>query len=158
MSQSAASDSLRELENQFDLQLFDRVGKRLQLNANGRDLLPQAEELLTRAQELEQALSTHEDSGTIKVGATLSVGNALGIPLIGQFRKRFPNSRVDLRVANTEHISHMVSGFELDVGLIEGEINNPALEITEWREDELVIFCHPEHPLVQRKTLNNEDM
>lgn len=159
MSQSAASDSLRELENQFDLQLFDRVGKRLQLNASGRELLPQAEELLTRAQELEQALSHHEDSGTIKVGATLSIGNSLGVPLIGMFRKRFPNNRVDLRIANTEHISHMVAGFELDVGLIEGEINNPALEITEWREDELVIFCSPQHPLAQRnKVLRNEDL
>ena len=158
MSQSAASDSLRELENQFDVQLFDRVGKRLQLNANGRELLPQAEELLTRATELEQTLTTHQDSGTIKVGATLSIGNSLGVPLIGMFKRRFPASRVDLKVANTEHISHMVAGFELDVGLIEGEINNPALEITEWLEDELVVFCHPGHPLAKQKELSNEDL
>ena len=48
MSQSAASDSLRELEHQFDVQLFDRIGKRLQLNDFGRLLLPRAEELLSR--------------------------------------------------------------------------------------------------------------
>jgi DNA-binding transcriptional LysR family regulator len=158
MSQSAASDSLRELENQFNVQLFDRVGKRLQLNANGRELLPQAEELLTRATELEQTLTNHQDSGTIKVGATLSIGNSLGVPLIGMFKQRFPASRVDLKVANTEHISHMVAGFELDVGLIEGEINNPALEITEWLEDELVVFCHPGHPFAKQKELSNEDL
>ena len=36
MSQSAASESLKSLESQFDIQLFDRVGKRLQLNDFGK--------------------------------------------------------------------------------------------------------------------------
>jgi len=158
MSQSAASDSLRELEHQFDMQLFDRVGKRLQLNASGKLLLPRAEELLTRAGDLERSLGDHEDIGTIKVGATLSIGNALCIPLIRQYRQRYPESRISLQVANTEHISQMVAGFELDVGLIEGEINNPALDITRWREDELVICCSPDHPLANKKSLSEKDL
>lgn len=158
MSQSAASDSLRDLEHQFDVQLFDRVGKRLQLNASGRLLLPRAEELLTRAQDLEHSLSAHKDMGTIKVGATLSIGNALCIPLIRMYRQRYPDSQISLQVANTEHISNMVAGFELDVGLIEGEINNPALEITQWRRDELVIFCSPQHPLAEKSLLSRKDL
>ena len=36
MSQSAASESLKSLESHFDIQLFDRVGKRLQLNDFGK--------------------------------------------------------------------------------------------------------------------------
>jgi DNA-binding transcriptional LysR family regulator len=158
MSQSAASDSLRELEHQFDVQLFDRVGKRLQLNASGLQLLPKAEELLTRATDLELSLNAHKDMGTIKVGATLSIGNALCIPLIHQYRQRYPDSHISLKVANTEHISNMVAGFELDVGLIEGEINNPVLEITEWRQDELVIFCGPRHPLASKRHLSRADL
>ena len=42
MSQSAASGSLRDLEQQYGVQLFDRVGKRLQLSELGRQLRPQA--------------------------------------------------------------------------------------------------------------------
>lgn len=158
MSQSAASDSLRELEHQFDVQLFDRIGKRLQLNDFGRSLLPRAEELLARAQELETSLSTHEESGTLKIGATFSVGNALCVPLIQQYRQRYPNSQVSVELANTGRISAMVAGFELDLGLIEGEINNPAIEITPWREDELVIFCSPEHPLAGKELLSRQDL
>src|SRR5690606_42019875 len=51
LSQSAASTSLTELERQFDCLLFDRMGKRLKLNALGHTLLPQAVALLSRAQE-----------------------------------------------------------------------------------------------------------
>ena len=57
MSQSAASSALKDLEQQFDIQLFDRIGKKLQLNELGRMLQPQAEELLERAEELESTLT-----------------------------------------------------------------------------------------------------
>ena len=45
LSQSAASASLKELENLLHTELFDRVGKRLALNDNGRQLLPQARQM-----------------------------------------------------------------------------------------------------------------
>jgi DNA-binding transcriptional LysR family regulator len=45
MSQSAASGSLKELEQQFEVQLFDRVGERLQLSELGRQLRPAADRL-----------------------------------------------------------------------------------------------------------------
>lgn len=158
MSQSAASDSLRELEHQFDVQLFDRIGKRIQLNDFGRMLQPRAEELLSRAKELEQTLSAQEGMGALKVGATQSIGNFLCIPLIDQYRQRFPDSRISLEVGNTEQISHKVAHFELDVGLIEGEINNPALDILRWRDDRLVLFCSKDHPLADKARLSRSDL
>jgi len=158
MSQSAASDSLRDLEHQFNILLFDRVGKRLQLNDSGRLLLPQAEALLSQAQELEDTLRQHRGIGALKVGATLSIGNTLCIPLIQQYRQQYPDSQVSLVVGNTERISQMVAGFEIDIGLIEGEINNPVLEITRWREDELLIFCNPSHPLAKQDVLSKRDL
>lgn len=158
LSQSAASDALRELEHQFDVQLFDRVGKRLQLNDFGRFLQPRAEELLSRAQAVEQALTAHEGMGTLKVGATVSIGNVLAIPLITQYRQHYPTSRITLEVANTEQISQKVANFELDIGLIEGEINNPTLEITRWRDDRLVLFCSRSHLLARKAELDTQDL
>ena len=158
MSQSAASDALRELEHQFDIRLFDRVGKRLQLNDFGRLLQPKAEELLSRAKEMEHTLSAHEGIGAIKVGATLSIGNFLCIPLLDQYRRRYPDSRISLEVGNTAQISSMVANFELDVGLIEGEINNSSLEITRWRNDNLVIFCSRDHPMAVQHLLTDADL
>ncbi|MEY4640504.1 MAG: hypothetical protein RLZZ227_498 [Pseudomonadota bacterium] len=158
LSQSAASDALRELEHQFDVQFFDRVGKRLQLNDFGKFLRPRAEELLSRAQALEQALSAHQGMGALSVGATLSIGNVLAIQLISQYRQRFPTSRVTLEVANTEQISQKVANFELDIGLIEGEINNPALEIIRWRDDKLVLCASPSHVLATQAELDDQDL
>ena len=49
MSQSAASSALKELEHRFGVRLFDRIGKRLQLNDQGIALRSKAEALISRA-------------------------------------------------------------------------------------------------------------
>jgi DNA-binding transcriptional LysR family regulator len=45
-----------------------------------------------------------------------------------------------------------------NIALIEGEINNPALEITRWRDDSLVIFCSKNHPFAGKKWLTRSDL
>ena len=63
MSQSAASTSLAELEHRFGLRLFDRIGKRLQLNDQGNTLRSKAAALLAGAEELENSLIGASDIG-----------------------------------------------------------------------------------------------
>lgn len=147
MSQSAASGALKELEDQFGVRLFDRVGKRLRLNGLGRRLRPQAESLLGQARSLEQAIQDVEVAGQLQVGATLTIGNYLAVGMIADFRRRFPGADISLTVANTETIAAQVADFELDMGLIEGELNHPDLHAIHWRQDELVAFAAPDHPL-----------
>ncbi len=158
MSQSAASSALKELEQQFDIQLFDRVGKRLQLNELGRLMRPRAAALLARAQELELDFMRHAEAGPIKVGATLSIGNYLAVTIMARYMEAYPEAKVELAVANTETIGHRVANFELDVGLIEGEFQHPELDIIPWRNDELVVFCAPAHPLAARERLSDAEL
>ncbi len=158
MSQSAASSALKDLENQFDVQLFDRIGRRLQLNEQGQILLPRAQALLEQANDLEQLLDSHSDAGHLSVGATLSIGNYLAVGLVAEYKARYPGADVRLHVDNTRHIAEQIRRFELDVGLIEGEINDAELDITPWRSDELVIFCGPEHPLATQETITDQQL
>jgi len=158
MSQSAASSALKELEQQFDVLLFDRVGKRLQLNEQGRLIRPKAEALLAQAQELEQALLEHAEAGPLKVGATLSIGNYLAVNFMANMMKKQPLAKVSLEVANTSSISQKVLNYELDIGLIEGELQHPELELIPWREDKLVVFCSPNHAFAKEPQLSDRQM
>ncbi|MBW7470252.1 LysR substrate-binding domain-containing protein [Marinobacter sp. F4218] len=158
MSQSAASSALKELENQFDIQLFDRVGKRLQLNELGRLYRPKVEAVLAQAKELERAFSKHSEVGALKVGATLTIGNYLAVGVMAQYMNTPTHPRVSLEVANTSTIARRVRDFELDIGLIEGELHSSELEVLPWRGDELVVFCSPSHPLANKTSLNDDDL
>lgn len=153
LTQSATSMALGELEKQFNTLLFDRYGKRLQLNERGRQILPEAIELLDRAAQLESLLAGDAGFGSLRLGATLTIGNYLATLLIGDYMHRYPGSRVQLEVHNTEMVVEQVAHFKLDFGLIEGDSQHPDLEITPWVDDELVIFATPDHPLAGRKNL-----
>ena len=158
MSQSAASSALKDLESQFDVQLFDRVGKRLQLNELGESIRPRAEALLEQARGLESALARHQELGHLRVGATLSIGNYLAVEIMARYMGEQAGARVELEVANTEAIVRKVANFELDLGLIEGESRHPDLEMIHWRDDELVVFCAPDHPLAGKPWLTDDDL
>lgn len=140
---SATSTSLGELERQFDCKLFDRAGKRLTLNALGRQLLPQAVALLDRGEEIENLLNGKTAFGSLDLGATLTIGNYLATLLIGAFMQRQPDCRVRLHVHNTAQVVQQVAHYELDLGLIEGDCRHPDIEVQPWMEDELVVFCAP---------------
>ena len=158
MSQSAASGSLKELEGQFAVKLFDRVGKRLQLSELGRQLRPQAETLLAQARSFEQALAGEDGMGRLHIGATMTIGNYLAVNMIAEFRSRYPDGDVALTVANTETIAEGVAGFQLDMGMIEGEFQHPELQTLHWQDDELVAFAAPDHPAAKAHSLGDRDL
>ncbi len=165
MSQSAASGALKDLESQFNMQLFDRVGKRLQTNELGQRVRAKGEALLAQAKELENELAQHDPMhpgslhlGPIKVGATLTIGNYLCVDLINAYMQIPDAGKVTLEVANTERIAEEILNFDIDLGLIEGELQHPDLDIIPWREDRLICFSHPDHPLTKKTELSDDDL
>ena len=158
LSQSAASAALAELERAYDMQLFDRAGKRLRLNDLGRSVLAKANELLDRAQELEAALHAHDLPGELKVGATLTIGNYLGTAIVGEYLRRHPGSRVALTIENTAEIIARVAAFQLDLALVEGRCQDPDIEVIHWGDDALMVFAAPAHPLAKKRRVTPADL
>ena len=158
LSQSAMSTALSELERQFNLQLFDRVGKSLRINETGQQLLPRAVELLDRAKEIENLLQGHAGFGHMRIGATLTVGNYLATILVARFLQEHPESRIQLQVHNTSTIVQQIANHELDLGLIEGDCNHPDIEVQPWIADELVVFSAPDHLLASQRKVSLEQL
>ncbi|HAG71646.1 MAG TPA: LysR family transcriptional regulator [Gammaproteobacteria bacterium] len=158
MSQSAASTALMELEHRFKVSLFDRIGKRVQLNGHGQLIRPKVAALISRAVELENTLSLDVEVGDLKVGATLTIGNYLAIGIMARFMQEHVDAKIELTVENTAAIVQKVKKFELDIGLIEGEPQDPDLDVSYWREDELALFCAPNHPYAGKSELSEQDL
>ncbi|HEX5360727.1 MAG TPA: LysR family transcriptional regulator [Fluviicoccus sp.] len=158
LTQSAASMALADFETQLGCLLFDRAGKRLQLNDLGRQLLPKAITTLAHAQGIEELARGQGDQvGSLKIGASLTIGNYSMPPLIASFMREHPQSQLTLDIANTSNIITALGQFELDIGFIEGYCHAPDLEVIPWRQDELVIFAAPSHPLSQQQMLIESD-
>jgi DNA-binding transcriptional LysR family regulator len=148
LSQSATSAALNELEAMLEVHLFDRVGKRLVINDNGRLLLPQARQMLDAAATIERQFAEHGTATGLHLGASTTIGTYL---LPGMLAAAFPAGRraaPHVAIANTADIATAVANFELDLGFVEGPCHDVALQVEPWIEDELVVVASPGHPLL----------
>ena len=110
LSQPALSRQIQALEKKLGVALFERVGKRLVLTAEGADFAAQASELLERAQDLMHRArqSEPEQSGALRIGASPQTTAWLLSPAMARFRTIHP--KVDLMVSegNNDELVDMV--------------------------------------------------
>ncbi|MEO7057904.1 MAG: LysR family transcriptional regulator [Caldimonas sp.] len=147
-SQSAASASLGELELAFGVPLFDRVGRRLALNEQGRALLPGAVQLLDEAARLEASFSKVSPA-PLRMAASFTVGEYLLPDLVAAWQPDHQRPPVRLEIGNSTEVARAVLAFDVDIGFVEGAVHDAALRVRRWRSDELVIVAAPRHPLVR---------
>ncbi|WP_110457961.1 LysR substrate-binding domain-containing protein [Shewanella algidipiscicola] len=149
LSAPATSMALAELEKQLDTRLFERVGNRLRLNAQGSLLLPLATEALQKVEQIEQLFSSPEAtlSGTLNVAASSTIGNYLLAKSAVAFCQQFTSSMVDLNITNTQAVIKAVLEFSVEVGFIEGQCLDSRIKVEAWHKDKLLVFCHSAHPL-----------
>lgn len=160
LSQSAMSMGLTTLEQQLGIKLFDRVGKRLLLNAAGHQLLPKAMHLLAQARELEHSIGkkTGELSGTLTISASSTVGNYVLPSIIGKFAIQHPKVKAVLHIGNTEQVINQVLKYSVDIGMIEGSCQQPEIEVLPWKKDQLVIVVAPKHVLAKKASVTKQDL
>ena len=156
MTQSAASMALAELERQLDAPLFDRVGRQLLLNEAGRQLLPKALDVLDRVREIEATSGNSALSFDLHLGASLTIGSHLMPSLLGELAHRYPGSHVRLSLKNTEHVIADLLGYRIDLGFVEGPVQDERVQAYFWRHDRLSVFVHPEHPLAGKNATIGE--
>lgn len=155
LSQPAVSKSVRELERQTGVSLFDRGGRTPRLTEAGQLLRTRAVELFAVEQSAEEELRALRglEGGVLRVGASTTVATYLLPPLLARFRAAHPAVALRLASANTRRIARALLERRIDVALVEGPVTNARIEIVPWREDELVVIAHPAHPLAARRAL-----
>jgi len=147
-SQSAASAALAELEAAVGAPLFDRIGRRLVLNENGRTLLPRAAAMIDDATDL-QHLFTSDHAVPLRVAASFTIGEYLLPERVAQWKAAHPGSHLRMRVSNTDDVIDAVARHEVDIGFVEGARTHPDLLMRPWLSDELVVFAAPTHALAR---------
>ncbi len=146
LSQSATSAALNELESQLASALFDRIGRRLVLNPQGRALLDPARALLVAAADLERLAGVGQvASGAqrllLRLGASTTIGNYLLPSRVATLLADNPQAQVDLRIGNSADVVAAVQRLEVDLGLIEGPCHESGLQVLPWQRDDLVIVA-----------------
>ena len=160
LTQSAVSMALSQLEQLSSVALFERSGRRLVLNDAGRLLLKDAREILLSVKRVEQQLQgeTGQLAGELLIGGSTTIANYLLPSLLGDFARRYPHTRVQLTVGNTQQVADLLAAGQLDIAFVEGPCHNRELVAVHWRDDELVVVAGAEHPWGRDKRVTPEQL
>jgi len=159
LSKAAVSMALGELEKQLGHDLFDRVNNRLVLNQQGHQLLPLADELLHRAQDINQLFVDDQPlHGQLHLGASDTIGNQVAPFLLSDFRREHGHQAQSLLISNTSQICQKLVDYELDIALVEGKVQHPLLSAEQWRFDQMCVIASPAHPLANSSELAVSDL
>ncbi|OMH30809.1 LysR family transcriptional regulator [Motiliproteus sp. MSK22-1] len=157
LSQSAASQALKELESSLDYRLFNRRGRDLLMTDSGQDVLPRIREILDLVDSLKNP-DRNALCGHLRVVASVTIGCYLLPNLMAEFIKCYPGVEPDLQIANTRQVIERLEKGQAHIGMIEGPALHKQLQITPWREDSLEVFCHPDHTLAGAGVLTREQI
>jgi DNA-binding transcriptional LysR family regulator len=153
MTQPAVTFHVKQLEEQLNTRLFDRVQGRISLTPAGQVALDYAERILRLSAELETRLKemSGQASGPLLIGASMTIGEYVLPQLIGQFKASFPTVVPTLFVGNSEAVQERVAERTLDLGFIESGSPLATLQSEVCCEDELQVVCAPSHPLAKER-------
>ena len=155
MTQPAVTFQIKQLEEQFNVRLFERGHGQISLTEAGQVVFEYAERILSLSSELDARMKdlTGHVAGALLIGASMTIADYLLPQVLGEFKARYPSVVPRLLVANSEMVQNQVAEHSLDIGFIEGESLLPSLVTETCCEDELQLVCAPSHPLAKRKSV-----
>ena len=129
------------MEARHAIKLFHRVGRGIALAEAGQMFLIEARGLLTHATAAEAMLEEFGGlkRGTLRVVASQTIAAYWLPPILATFHERYPTLSDDLAIGNTERAAARVHDGEADLGIVEGEVDDPSLAHWPIGEDRLVL-------------------
>jgi len=159
-TQPAISITIKRLEEELGESLFDRSSKNGSLTEAGRVLLSYAQRMLNLRDEAIEAVGELRGMfrGRLTIGANESTSLYLLPPLLMEYRKRFPNIKIEVFRNISEKIPLEVSERNLDFGFLSYDPMHPNLQSLEIHRDELVLVVPPKHRLAKQSLVTVKDL
>jgi DNA-binding transcriptional LysR family regulator len=160
MTQPAVTFQVRQLEEHFNTRLFDRTHNRISLTDAGTRVYEYSDRIFELYTELESAVRemTGDIRGVLMIGASTTIAEYMLPALLGDFKKKYPDVNVQLKVSNSDGIVHMVENNVIDLGVVESPVMNKNLLVEVCRIDQLVAVVSPQHPLAERESVTMTDL
>ncbi len=160
VAQPALSLSIRELERELNLRLFDRTTRRVELTSAGREFLQSADRLLAdleRAVRNAQELSERK-RGRIVLAAPPLLAAMIAPGAIAEYNTAFPGIDVGLVEGTNEQILEKLRSGEADCAIGTFDDREDGIRREGLAQDVLTLFCPPSHPLARQKRVRWRDL
>ena len=152
ISQPAASEIVKSLEEQLGCELLNRSIRPLELTPEGRIYYDGCRELLDSYRRLEDRILQRRDKvvGPVRVASIYSVGLLQMDCYVKEFERLYPDAALDLQYLHPEAVLSSVLNEEVDLGLMSFAPRRADLVYETWQDQEIVVVVSPQHRLASR--------
>ena len=160
ITQSTLSQQIKQLEDELQLPLFDRIAKRVRLTEAGKSFLPYALKTLKDSEDGRDILRDlmNLKTGTLSVGVTYGLSNLL-TKAVGEFNKSHPQIKLMISFGTTQELLGNLETGNLDFMLsFYDEPDNERIITDHLFFAQLSLIAHSNHPVTAKKNITLQDL
>ncbi len=158
ISQPSVSQAISELEELYQVRLFDRLSRRIYITEAGRLLLSYARQVIKTTESMEESMQRAGTMPIVRIGGSVTVGTVYLGGLTKRLEEAVPGIDIRITVDNTASVERQVLTSELDLAVVEGMLSSEDLIRRTVCDDELVMVAGRDHPLSAARSLTLEDL
>ncbi|MBQ3568063.1 MAG: LysR family transcriptional regulator [Anaerotignum sp.] len=160
-SQSTVTVQIQQLEDEMQVQLFDRIGKKVYVTEKGRELEIHAQKMIELSQKIVSIGGEEQElQGTLRVAALDSLITAVLPSVLREFHARYP--KVDIIVKTADNVfdaERQLSQNEVDLAIVTHDKRSAKHFIkTILKETQFVFAASPAHPLTKKSNITLEEI
>lgn len=158
-AQSNITGQIRQLEEELQTKLFERLGRGIQLTTEGKNFLQNAEKILLLCERAKEELSPEVYRGTISIGAAETLCVYRLPKILTEYRKRYPLVEIQVQTESCENLFKLIKDNDIDVALVlTDKVNSPDMVVQILHEESMTMVASPMHNLAHKKNLKPHDI
>ena len=157
MTQSAVSQAIKELEQYYQCECFERLYHKLYITEAGKTIYDYANRVISLCSELEDELKKPVDQ-SIRIGVNFTVGETMIYDFINEFKTDHKNAEIILFVNRASSLKEMLKANQIDFALMEEASERDLFEEIFFKQDQILFVSAPDSELLQQQPLKPEDI
>lgn len=158
IAQPSVSLAISQLEDHYGQRLFDRIGRRIYPTEAGKALYEDALRIVSLYEDMEKKMGNPDAHGTIRIGASITIGTCLLPRLSISYKEQFPGQNIQCTVARSLDIEAGILANTIDIGLIETQPEYDEIEAVPFMKDKMAAIVSADHPLAMNSTTTLKEL
>ena len=160
VSQPTLSNQIKKLEEELDIQIFERTNKKVLVTEIGEKIIASAKKIIDETEHIKELAEYSKDplSGNFKLGAFPTLATYIFPDIVSKIKKAIPKIKLILVEEKTAQLLEQLKSGELDAAFIALPIHDDYLESISLFEDEFLLATSKEHPLAKQKQISRTDL
>jgi LysR family hydrogen peroxide-inducible transcriptional activator len=160
VTQPTLSMQIQKVEEELDIQIFDRSKKPIQLTDIGLKIVNQAKNIVNEANRIQDIVEFEKGfvGGDFRLGIIPTIMPTLLPMFLGNFTKKYPKVKLIIEELNTDEIITRLNNGHLDAAIAATPLEEPKIKEIVLYYEPFVAYIPSHHPLSNKTEILSEDI